>query len=70
MRLMKKLWAAMTGEVLIAVDGGPATEAEETAWQEYHSGWEMDLPPPPRAVFLAGFRAQKRGVSTAIEPPQ
>ena len=57
MGLIKRFLAAMTGEIQVTVDGGPATEAEEAAWQDYQSGWEMDPPPPPRAVFLAGLRA-------------
>ncbi|KQV48535.1 hypothetical protein ASC95_21680 [Pelomonas sp. Root1217] len=57
MSLIKRFLAALTGEIRVAVDGGGATEAEEAAWQDYQSGWEMDPPPPPRAVFLAGLRA-------------
>lgn len=61
---IKRLLAAWFGEISVVVDGGRATEAEEVAWQEYHSQWEMDPPPPPRAVFLAGLRA---GASTAFQ---
>ena len=57
MRLIKRFIAALTVEIRRTVDGGAATEAEEAAWQDYQSGWEMDPPPPPRAVFLAGLRA-------------
>lgn len=62
---IKRLLAALFGEITASVDGGPATDAEEAAWQGYQSGWEMDPPPAPRAVFLAGLRAGAQNRETA-----
>lgn len=73
MGLIQRFLAAMTGEVKYTVEGGPATEAEEAAWLDYQQSWEMDPPPSPRAVFLAGLRrrtelAAQNGTSIGSAP--
>jgi len=47
------------GGLRVPLERDAMTETEEAAWSEYHSTWEMDPPPEPRAVFLAGYRAGK-----------
>ncbi|MDR7271215.1 hypothetical protein J2X20_003883 [Pelomonas saccharophila] len=59
MRLMREMLAAVFGGLKVPLERGAMTEAEEAAWSDYHSTWEMDPPPEPRAVFLAGYRAGK-----------
>lgn len=57
MRLVREILAAVVGVMRLPNEGTPETQAEEKAWAEYHSGWEMDPPPDPRSVYLAGYRA-------------
>lgn len=57
MRLIREVLAAVFGGLKPPFERGAATDAEEAAWSEYHASWEMDPPPEPRAVFLAGYRA-------------
>ncbi len=57
MRLIKEAIAVMFGGSKLPKGDAAPKDAEEAAWSEYHSSWEMDPPPDPRAVFLAGYRA-------------
>lgn len=57
MGVIREVIAALFGGRELAGDVAAPKEAEEAAWSEYHSSWEMDPPPEPRAVFLAGYRA-------------
>lgn len=61
MRLIRELLAAVFGGLRLPLERSAATSAEETAWCEYQASWEMDPPPEPRAVFLAGYRAARDG---------
>lgn len=57
MGLIRDVIAAMFGGRQFAEGGAAAQSAEEAAWRDYHSTWEMDPPPEPQQVFLAGYRA-------------
>jgi hypothetical protein len=57
MRLVSKVAAAIAGALRVPFQAVPENDDEEAAWEAYRSGWEMDPPPDPRSVFLAGYRA-------------
>ena len=59
MGVIQKMLAMLVRDYDVRTEGGPATEAEEAAWEAYSSAWELDPPPSPRAVFLAGYRASR-----------
>lgn len=57
MGLIREVIVAMLRGRSPAEDAKAPKNAEEAAWSEYHSTWEMDPPPEPQQVFLAGYRA-------------
>lgn len=57
MGLIRKVIGAMFGGQKLAEGFAAPQNAEEAAWSEYHSTSEMDPPPEPQEVFLAGYRA-------------
>ena len=57
MKLIGEVFGAMFGAPKLLDRGAVSESLEEAAWREYHSSWEMDPPPEPREVFLAGYRA-------------
>jgi hypothetical protein len=57
MGLIQEVIAVVWGGRKAATGMATPRNAEEAAWSEYHSTWEMDPPPEPRDVFLAGYRA-------------
>lgn len=57
---LRQLATAVTRYLMTPFDGGRVAEPIEQAWKDYQLRWEMDPPPDPRAVFLAGVEAGRK----------